>query len=127
MIGTKIDTFKCMRVCSWNVRGVKDVCKKQAIFSMARTRGVRILCLQETHLDKGSVDTLRNRSYQKQYHSTHSSYSRGVSVLINTGLVFSCRQSRLDKYGQYVFLYCNIEGRDCILASVYIPPTFKTE
>lgn len=119
--------FRCMNVCSWNARGVKEMWKKQAIFSMARLRDVGIFCLQETHLDKGTTSVLRHRNYQEQYHSTYTSYSRGVSVQISTGLVFSCRQSKLDKKGRYVFLFCNIEGRDCILASVYIPPPFSTE
>lgn len=44
---------------------------------------------------------------------------------INSGLVFSCRQSKLDENGQYIFLFCAIESS--VLANVYIPPPFSTE
>lgn len=82
MIGTKVgrrktpDPFRCIKICSWNVRGVREVCKKQAIFSMGRTGDVRILCLQETHLDKGTVSALKNSNY----HSTHTSFKGGECI-----------------------------------------------
>lgn len=60
-----------------------------------------------------------------QFHSTHSSYSRGVSVLISSGLAFSCSQSRVDEYGRYIFLSCLIENKRYVLANVYIPPPFS--
>lgn len=70
-------TFRCMKICSWNVRGVKEVCKKQAIFSMATSRDVRILCLQETHLDKDTVSALRNRNSGAVSLNSHLVLERG--------------------------------------------------
>lgn len=133
MIGTRDDRGKTpdlvrqVKICSWNVRWVRDMFKRQAIFSMAGTGEFKMLCLQETHLEKGTISALRHRNYQVQYHSTHTSYSRGVSTLINSGLVFSCRQSKVDENGWYIFLFCAIESRECVLVIVYIPPPFSTE
>lgn len=118
---------KRINICSWNVRGVKDKLKKQIIFSIAKKGNVKILCLQETHLVKDTCETLSNKQFRTQFHSTHSSYSRGVSVLISTELAFSCGQSRVDEKGRYIFLSCLIENRRYILANVYIPPPFCTE
>lgn len=93
------------------MQGVKDRSKKQAIFSMAGVGRVKILCLQETHLVKDTIRGLEHRNYQVQYHST---YSRDVSILINSGLVFSYSQSKVDENGRYIFLFCMIETRVCV-------------
>lgn len=116
-----------VRICSWNVRGVKDPSKRQAIFSEIKLNGSKILCLQETHLERESVKVLEHKKYRIQYHSAHTSYSRGVSILIESGVVFSCRQNKTDENGRYIFLYCMIEECECVLANVYIPPPFKLD
>lgn len=113
---------KQITICSWNVRGVKDKVKRQAILSMIDKGRVEILCLQETHLDKDSIKIMDHKKFQIQYHSTHSSFSRGVSILIKSGLAFSCSQSKVDIFGRYIFLYCSIENRKYVLANIYIPP-----
>lgn len=43
------------------------------------------------------------------------------------GIPFSCTLSVVDKNGRYIFLRGNLEGLDCILANVYIPPPFSAE
>lgn len=35
-------------------------------------------------------------------------------------------QIKVDELGRYIFLFCRIENRTCILANVYIPPPFNT-
>lgn len=104
------DLTKWVRISSWNVSVIKDRSKRQAIFSVANKGNVEILCLQETHLIKDTVRALEHKYYRRQFHSTYTSYSRGVSVLIGPGLVFSCSQSKVDEYGRYVFLSCLIDN-----------------
>lgn len=36
---------KSIKVCSWNVQGVRDPVKRQAIFSMAEMGNIKMLCL----------------------------------------------------------------------------------
>lgn len=83
------DLIKRVRVCSWNVRGIKDRSKRQAILSVANKGNVEILCLQETHLVKDAIKALDHKYYRKQFHSTYSSYST-IYILTKPGL------SRLD-------------------------------
>lgn len=59
------------------------------------------------------------------FHFTHTSYSRGVSVLVHHTLEFQVYK-QVDTEGQYVILFCCIFLVKCILACVYIPPPFNS-
>lgn len=113
---------KVLRIGSWNIRGMGNPIKRAAIFSLLEIRGVDLVCLQETHLTKDTMKGLPSRRFQAQYHSVYSSYSRGVSILVTRSVMFSCRQTRIDSLGRYVFLYCSIENKMYVIANIYIPP-----
>lgn len=59
------------------------------------------------------------------YHSTFSTHSRGVSILIPSILPFYCEQSLVDVEGRYICLLCRIFNVPCILATIYIPPPYS--
>ena len=118
---------KKLKIASWNVRGWGDPIKKAAVFSMLKGHGVELICLQETHLTKETKLKLVNRKYQHQYHSVHSSYSRGVSIMVKKGVSFACKELKIDEVGRYIFLHCQIENAPYVLANIYIPPPFKME
>ena len=102
--------------------------KKAAIFTTLEWYGVEVICIQETHLTKETkLKLINKRKYQSQYHSVHSSYSRGVSIMVKTGVSFACIESRIDELGRYIFLHCLIENVPYVLANIYIPPPFKME
>lgn len=48
-------------------------------------------------------------------------------MLVGGGIVFTCKQCKIDGEGRYIFLHCIIENQECILANIYIPPPFKLE
>lgn len=116
-----------LNIGSWNVRGLGSPVKRAAVYDGLDTLKVEIACLQETHLTKDTKNNLWNKRYQHQFHSTYTSYSRGVSTLIGSGVAFICRQCRIDEEGRYVFLHCVIENLECVLANLYIPPPFKLD
>lgn len=60
----------------------------------------------------------------KAYHSTHTSYLRGVSVMIHNSVDFQEFDVCVDDEGRYVFLHCRVGKLNCILACVYVPPPF---
>lgn len=110
---------------SWNVRGMGDKVKRNAIFKYFGRLRPQLICLQETHLQSDSVHLLCSCKYPTQFHSTHSSYSRGVSVLISATISYECIQQRVDREGKYVFILCKLNGLMCIIAAIYIPPPFS--
>lgn len=117
---------KTFSIRSWNVRGLGDTIKRATVLSALEGSGSGLLCLQETHLTSATVSQRRNQRFQSQFHSVHSSYSRGVSIMIGRGVAFPCRECRIDEQGRYIFLLCSIENKQYVLANIYTPP-FKLE
>lgn len=107
---------------SWNIRGLADATKRQAMFSFLRLHRPLLVFLQETHLTQETRLLLRNRNYPTQFHAFHSTHSRGVSILVSGGANFVCHSSKIDMGGRYVFLYGTLFGIQLILACVYAPP-----
>lgn len=114
-------------VLSWNVRGLGSGVKRPAVPHVAKCLQASILCLQETHMYKEQSVQFLARMFSQQFHSAYSSFLRGVSILIPQGTLFTCSLSVLDGNERYIFLSCNLEGLECILANVYIPPPFSAE
>lgn len=104
-----------------------DPIKKATVFSVLETHEVELICVQETHLTNDTKSQFRSKKFRNQYHSVHSSYSRGVSILVKRGVLFSCREVSIDALGCYIFLNCLTENKPYVLANVYIPPLFKLE
>lgn len=61
------------------------------------------------------------------YHSTYTSYSRGVSVLVHRTVYFQLIDKLIDVEGRYVILLCRIYQLKSIIAAVYVPPPFSLE
>lgn len=91
---------------------------------MYKTIPAAIVCLQETHLSSDSVSCLTYSWLSGSYHSTHTNYSCGVSVLIHRALAFQQLSSRVDPDGIFFFLDCKLYAITIVLAFVYIPPPF---
>lgn len=50
-------------ILSWNIRGIKDRTKKRAMFDTLGQYLPSIVCLQETHLTRDTVNLLQNKMY----------------------------------------------------------------
>ncbi|XP_044142297.1 noncompact myelin-associated protein isoform X1 [Bufo gargarizans] len=79
----------------------------------------------ETHLTRETVSRLTTGWYSQSYHSTFSSSSRGVSVLIHNSVDFTLIESYIDDQGRFIFLHGKLHGYSYILAFFYIPPPFS--
>ena len=118
---------KTLSLGSWNVRGLGTAAKRAAVLSMMERNGIELICLQETHLTKNTTDSLQSKRSPIQYNAVHSTYSRGVSILVRAGVRFSCRHTSIDENGRYVFLHCTIDNKMYVIANIYIPPPFKID
>lgn len=114
-------------IVSWNIRGLQNPLKWTMV-STALWRHLPAICaLQETHLTEDTLSCLNFAWLGWAFHSTHTSFSRGVSVLIHRTLDFQVFDKLMDTEGRYVFLMCHIFKLKCILAFVYVPPLFNPE
>lgn len=109
---------------SWNVRGMNSPLKRTMIFTCLKKFYPAIICLQETHLTAETKSCLKYTWIGWAYHSTHTSFSRGVSVVIHRSLDYQEYASKIDSEGRFVFLHCRIGILHCVLACVYVPPPF---
>lgn len=112
---------------SWNVRGLSTVVKWLAVMHTSKQVGSSIICLQETHLSHDHSSPFSTRLFPYQFHSTYSSYTRGVSTLVSGTTSFSCIISFVDPHGCYNFLLCKLEGLECVIVNIYIPLPFSVE
>lgn len=119
---TEHSIMTTVTVLSWNVRGLQDPLKRTMVSSLLRKHLPAVCALQETHLTADSVSCRNFRWVGKAYHSNHTSYSRGVSVLIHSSIDYEELGSEIDEDGRYVFLLCKLFTFKCILAFVYVPP-----
>lgn len=109
------------------MRGLSDRRRRAAIFDIINRHMPGIVCLLETHLEVDKVKILSRRWVVKEFHSTHSSFSRGVSILIHKKVECEVLDHKIDSQGRYVFLHMRLYGRTFVLAAIYIPPPFSGE
>lgn len=112
---------------SWNVQRLNDGVKRVALFSALQSYPNATVCLQETHFQSNTLLLLRHLGFLTPFHSIHTAYSRGVSILISNIVPFHLIQCQADPQGRYVFLLCKIAGVECIIANMYIPPPLSSE
>lgn len=120
------NTMTDIPLITWNVRGLHDPLKRAKVSSVLRRYHPAIKGLQETHL---TTKTLRCMNYswaQQVYHSSHTTYSRGVCVLIHKALDYHELAKASNPEGRYIFLHCKLFTLTCVLAVVYILPPFST-
>lgn len=91
-----------LNVLSWNVRGLNSKIKRSLIFTYIKKYNPHICILHETHLTGSRTLALKKPWVGSHYHSTYSTYSRGVSVLIHKSLPFTLLDLHLDPEGKYV-------------------------
>lgn len=92
------------------------------IFTYMKIYLPHICILQETHLTGGRILALKKPWVGSYYHSTYSSYSRGVSVLVHKSLQFNLSDLHLDTEERYVVLHALCNNLDLIIVGLYIPP-----
>lgn len=112
-------TFK---ILSWNVGGMGSPKKRIALFMHIRKYNPHVICLQETHLIPEKVSQLLKPWVQWSVHFTHSSYSRGVSLLVHRNFRWEVGQIQKDPKGRFIFIQACIDSLPYVLLGIYLPP-----
>lgn len=110
-----------IKFLTWNVRGIRDRFKRTAVFGCLKSYRADIIVLVETHITGQLQVALKRPWIGWAYHATHSSYSRGVSILIAKTAPFGIISVRTDPQGRFIFsalyyLWLTIPG-SCLLYS----------
>lgn len=102
-----------------NVRGLHSPFKALYDLYVPEKNDI-VFCFQETHLTAETMSSLWYSWVGRAYHSTHTSYFRGISVLIYGALGYREYDSVIDMEGCFVFIHCRFYTLSC----VYIPLPF---
>ena len=107
-----------VKVCSLNVRGLRDPCKSRAIFSFLRSKQYDIYMLQETH---GTIEIKRfgNTNGKKYIFSRKDSRSRGFMIMLTK--YFKSISKWNDHEGRILFTDMKFNGSQFSLINVYGP------
>lgn len=89
------------KILSWNVQGLNSKFKRSLVLQYPKDQQPHIVLLQETHLTGSGVLSLNRGWIQRAIHSTHSSYARGVAILIHKKLTCSIEHVGTDPQGRY--------------------------
>lgn len=114
-----------LKFITWNIRGLREPIKRSAVFSILKKQRADVVALVETHAEGLAHRVLKRPWIGWAYHSTHTTLSRGVSILIAKNTHFELQDSVVDSLGRYVLLKAKIHGDTLLLMAFYVPPPFS--
>lgn len=110
-----------LKIFSWNVRGLGTPWKRTFVFSHIKKCNPHLICLQETHLVKSSIK-LHRPWIQWSLHTTHTSYSHGVSFLVHRSVKWKLGTVQRDPEDRFLFIQAWIDCQPYVLIGLYLPP-----
>lgn len=112
-------TFRSLSVLSLNVRGLRDVVKRKAIFLFCKRSDADLIFLQETHSEGADMTFWKTQWGNMIFASHGSSHSAGVLTLIHKfkGDILKVVEANdgrwittVIKQDNSFFILCNIYG-----------------
>lgn len=80
--------------------------------------------MQESHLTTDTIHLLRISNFPYNTTLFILDTTGGVSILFSRSTAFSKRDAQIDSEGRFIFLMGVWESQTCIIANVYVPPSF---
>ena len=113
---------ECLKVLSYNVRGIRDERKRRALYSYLREQNCDVILLQETHCK------LRKEAYRwgKEWEgqsiwSRGSSNSKGVTILFKNGTQYDVIEDDVDQNGRHILCTVKLNEMKLHIMNVYAP------
>ena len=111
-------TFINLKVISLNVKGIRNVSKRKAIFLFCRRSNADLIFLQETHSCDDDRKFWRSQWGDQIYLSHASNHSAGVAILFNK-FKGDVLESHLSKEGRWIILVLRVNNVILVLNNVY--------
>lgn len=114
-------------VCSWNVRGLSDPCKRRAVKCVVTSLRKAIICLQETKPSSCSLSFLRTicGSFYDKFQLIEARGASGGILTCWSSRVFSCSDVYLKQFFITTRLTHLQSGVCFYLTNVYEPPSWE--
>ena len=94
-----------LKIITLNVRGLRDMTKRDALLSWFASEDVDIVALQETHcVSKSELENWLSTSSYSGYGSFLSSRAAGTAILVKKNFPFSVGSAVEDQDGRFVMI-----------------------
>ena len=114
-----------VNIYSYNVRGIKDVNKRERLLNHLKSNYPGVYCLQETHLSVQDEAYFQNVFGDNCYFSHYSAQSRRVCIIIPKWCDFQLTKKEVDVNGRYVLVNGKINNKEITILNVYAPTQDK--
>ena len=116
-----------LKLLSLNVRGLRNVNKRRAIFSYLKAQKATIFCLQETYSSIEDEKVWPAEWGGKIFFSHGSSHSRGVCILLNPHSTFHLRRVEADSEGRFLIVKVIIDEECFFVTNIYAPTDYRDQ
>ena len=119
-----MDKSSLQKLCiiTLNVRGLRNIAKRQLVFTWLKNHRFDIVCLQKTYCTRELISDFDKRWGSKTWHSESiSNHSRGVCIMINPKLNYQVIMNQCDTESRKVFLKIKIGNNIINILNIYAP------
>lgn len=106
---------------SLNVRGIRSLEKRKALFIWLQKQNADIIFLQETYSTKDVENAWKCQWKGPMFFAHGSNRSCGVLVLVKDNLEFEMKSALIDDKGRFILLDARVQGNDYIMGNIYAP------
>lgn len=111
-----------IRISTLNVRGAKNIKKRQSIDTWAYENKIDILCMQETYCTTNFIKDFDKQWQGKVIHCcSDSNHSKGICIFIKKGLNFELINHYEGENGRKLLINCKINDVEFTFVNLYCP------
>ena len=110
-----------IKICSLNVKGLRDRTKRRGLFLWLRDKNFSLYFLQETHSTINDINCWCNEWGAKAIWSHGTSNSKGTALLFHSKFDASVIKSLIDPNGRYIIVDINVAGKVFTCVNIYAP------
>ena len=104
---------------SLNVRGIRSLEKRKALFIWLQKQNADIIFLQETYSTKDIENAWKYQWKGPIFFGHGSNRSCGVLILVRESLEFDLKSKLTDECGRYILLNATVQGCNYIMGNIY--------
>lgn len=113
--------MSCINLYSWNVRGLRDVKKRKALYQVLNEKNIDICLVQETFLTAELEKEIGFEWKGVVIHNYGSNHLKGVSVFIKDNNKVKIDTLFKDNEGRFILLNLNIDNEIFTVVNIYAP------
>ena len=111
-----------LKVCSLNVRGLRDRLKRREMFNWLRKKNYSIYMLQEVHCLENTIISVWSAKWgYKTLFGCCTSARRGVAILFNDNFNLQVQRSYSDPNGRFIICDIITDNKCMTMAVLYAP------